>query len=796
MSVHNDLDLLASFDNTNAEFDVVSSEGRRRVRVADFITAILAKERFNQMMPETSTLMCGGDHPYKQWYGTHGRDGLLQMYLDAGITPYIAINTCPTATEALSPGSTSDMMTWAQTLACQTLGAELVAHGNRHIQDWRKINMGITLRYSGAGANGNVTVSTTTISASTGVGPDDFSFDMTTTNYNTIAKVVAAIAAVPNWTCVMCDSLTGSEDALSIFPRGATDAKPANLNLAAGGGMVITFDSTVFHKVKYINDGTIFRIYADGRRQVSVNLAGTTFTSVIATINAVTGLTAALMNDQPAGAGVVYMSGSELLTGMPAFTGMRQLSPSGTSITGRLSKELMIKLEMTKCVSRAAAQGVTLTYFAQSGSNFFSRDASGQSFPFARGNAAFQTYSPAAVPTARVSRFLPHISLGNSNFTTLARLQAIRDALVDSPGFTSCLLNHKLLPDGRSGYAGITTTDVVNYDQAELNFFQFLQVLKADFAAKTLRTSTFALTAKNGHAQRMPKNRFFNPNLKNSGESLVGISGDGGYIMPGWQISSAANVSAFTVTNGVGRVTMSSATVHSLINQVLLLEPGMYILRMNVDVENYTSGGGAFLRLTGQLPTRYDEIVGGGRSIDAGHSVKIRGMVEMPLAIKVPDWATSRLISLPEPFNLPAGTSSIKLTVNGIAAVDNIVCSGATPAATLAHEVATAINAAVKAAALPGEYHTIASARNGRVYLTTPLEGIDASYTINVGAATANDGCAVLFGTVNNVDSQIEPDLDWRSGLVPVKVNVCFGFANGTIINFSDIDCQRLDEQF
>ena len=51
------------------------------------VSSVLDGRRTNN-----SLLVIGGDHPYAQWWGNDGTDGMAQMYEDLGITPYIA--TC------------------------------------------------------------------------------------------------------------------------------------------------------------------------------------------------------------------------------------------------------------------------------------------------------------------------------------------------------------------------------------------------------------------------------------------------------------------------------------------------------------------------------------------------------------------------------------------------------------------------------------------------------------------------------------------------------------------------------
>ena len=53
-----------------------------------------------------SLLTIGGDHPYTQWWGSDGTDGMAQMYEDLGIQPYLAICADESTDQTSGTGAT------------------------------------------------------------------------------------------------------------------------------------------------------------------------------------------------------------------------------------------------------------------------------------------------------------------------------------------------------------------------------------------------------------------------------------------------------------------------------------------------------------------------------------------------------------------------------------------------------------------------------------------------------------------------------------------------------------------
>ena len=58
------------------------------------VEKIGAGDKYFDISVDTRPVVCiGGDHPYKQYWGRNGNDGLAQMYAEHGIVPYLALNT-------------------------------------------------------------------------------------------------------------------------------------------------------------------------------------------------------------------------------------------------------------------------------------------------------------------------------------------------------------------------------------------------------------------------------------------------------------------------------------------------------------------------------------------------------------------------------------------------------------------------------------------------------------------------------------------------------------------------------
>ena len=701
--------------------------------------------------PLLPTLLIGGDHPFRQWWGTNGSNGLSQMYADQGIVPYIAINTGPTYTVDEDP---TNYMSWEEIRALQTK-AEIVAHGHRHVQDWRLVNTGITVQYTGAAATATVAITSTTISGTTAGGVDDFSFDMTTASYDTIAEVVAAIDALANWTASYASELLGTEASTNLLLRASVSAKGAPLYLAAGGGILITNTGFTFRDLTVNFNGSVLVIYGDGVRVLNLTLSGNTLTQVVTAINAVTGLTAELTNDTDGGS-IKYCSGSEDSTCLAGskWTGREPVPPGGIYIHAGLSHWYIVDRQLEKCKSVASSNGITLKNFAQSGAKFMPAETSGHNtYALWRGN---QKTGQGIYPCAfiRNGNHIQHWAIDQVNCPApaTARFNAVLNALLDSPGFTVCVLMHNLYADGTSGYAGITQHPA-DYGATEAEWYAFLQSVAAARNAGTLRVMTLdeyrkAVPVGHGHIT----NLLFNARLHNSGESLRTAATDPGQIVPGWRLGTLTSTTSSASIDSSGFLSVTTTADTNPLEQVVALDPGVYEFRAQVESLSYTSGNGLVLYAKAVTP---DFFVDQGLlpGINVWNTTKaLRGKGEMKLRFSVAPPAAVPAIVISknsQTYNLST-SKNIRLQIDSKTITGDIDCSaGASSAsAVTAKEVAAAINAGMVAAAstYSTEYHTIAKAVNGKVVLTAPYISGDVIGTIYVADGTTAGARSTIFG--------------------------------------------------
>jgi len=703
--------------------------------------------------PSTPVLLIGGDHPYQQWWGTNGADGMAALYAAMGVKPYLAINTGPlnTATEDPVDFMTSDQI---RSLSGKV---ELIAHGHRHPQDWRLVNTGIVIRYTGAAASGTVTVTSTTVSGTTTGAVDDFSFNITTANYDTLAELVAAIDALANWTCTLAPELLGTEASTNLMARAAADAKTANLYLCAGGGILITNTGTTYRRLTAGFSGGTLSLFADGVQIYSASITATTLSAVVTAINALGGgITAELTNDRERNLNN-YCSGSESGAAITAsWSGSRHVGIDGLYIHGGLSHWYIVDRQFKACVAAAAANGITLKDFAQPGDRFHPPEMDGHSsFRLHRGN---KNVGASIAPNAfmRGSNFVHHKAASQIFYPTpsAARLNAVLAALEDSPGYCVNLLMHNLLADGTSGYS-FPTNHPANYDQVEADWIAFLSVAKASQDAGRI-----AILSQEDYYRAVPPNQaklgnlLFNPRLRNSAESLLVAASDPGKIVPGWRLGTlSANCSAASIdSDGFLSVTVSSGSPAPL-QQVVNLPPGLYEYRAQVPALAYTSGEGLNLNVTSYSPDYFallaDNPVPGKTTFSTINALRGPGELSIRFAVSPPKPSPAQAISKnSQTWNLSTN-KNIRININGIGLTADIDCSaGASSAsAVTAKEVAAAINAAIAANASYGaEYHTCARAAAGKVIITSPYVGSDRTHNVTVSDGTTASAMTTIFG--------------------------------------------------
>jgi len=746
---------------------------------------------------DKSYLLLGGDHPYAQW-----KNGLAKLYAAHDLRTYLAINTNTVGVNNMDPGQT-DMLTWAD-LAAYAKGdnIEVIAHGARHVQDWTRINTGVKIQYAGANATATVQVSATQLIATAG-GGDSLTLTLAS---ESLATVKSQLEAISGWTVTLAPELSGAESAASLLQIAATSVKSINQRFAAGGGISIYYSGTSYRYILGQILSNTLKVFADGVRVFSVSLSGgATLSSIVAAINAsgISGLVAKLCDNQKTEAPSFesYVSGSELAVSLAVKSPGLVISQTPAIFDAGLAQWYMVERQLEKCVEVAAANGVDLRSFANSGSNFIAQHRDGHRFFSIRGNlwsssdsTAAQGY-PAAIPAYLAEHFRPVFGFTYASMPTAARSNAVWEALADSPGFLVDALMHKVLSDGSSGY-DFSSTDSAYYDQIEAEWTDTVATLAAKVEDGTIANILPRQVA--GIASRVakPKNLIFNPKYKNSGESLR-VSSLNEILMPGWQLlTNPANFSAVSVANDSITLDMLSASEMIPLKQYLYLEPGK-TYKVGCYVENlaYISGNGVSMQVNhirGRQRAGWpQQQTNTNRSrYSVSRSDFLTHTFTMP---SIAEFNHGRIVSAAFGAGIDMSVNkNIRLNAFAKGAFDIDCSAGAGSAAAVkAWEAAAAINAAIKAnAAYPPEFHTLARAENDRVILELPVRSPDASFVMTVVDGLSASITATAFGSSDNFATSFGADSD--SIAAPVLFQIALALASGASVRISNPFCSEV----
>jgi len=723
-------------------------------------------------LPDDTPIICiGGDHPYSQWWGTNGRNGMAQAYLDRGIKPYIAVNT-----QDDGPGSDAELfMTWEQVQALSDRGVEMIAHGHRHIMRHNRCNTGIRIRSTNADTN---TVNVTT----TGVVLSDTPNGTTTllfATYPTIGQLVAAINAVPGWISANDPGDVFDADPSSrLLPLKAArtvTASSGTQRFAMGGGFTIAYTGTAYQDVRVrITQGTFhnFELYADGVRLLNYDLGNAlynTLTKLVTVIrgSGVAGLTLWLCDNGREQTGAdfpSYLQGDEdsyyLSTfewGVSIMGGETRFDMcDGTrGITG--AEILRRNYDLNKAT--AAANGIDLKNYAVSGYHLFPR--------MLRGNSQFASWRGTvdALVTNPMwqwsDTFQPGFRLYwtayQPQYANVNRSLAVLEAIADSGPTMTDLLIHKIQPDGSSGYTFQDGGDPTYFDQTEAAFLPIIDKLKALQDAGKVRVMSPDEARQAACALQKPRNRIFNPRFRNSGESIK--AADNGLIMPGWSIDfSAASVSAASAADGVVSYTTTSAVALNVISQAAWLKPGRtYEVGFYVNIAGGATGSG--VRVTAQSVRGLIRNINPSGSTIGGVYRLTPGLVTLRFTVpRQPEYYPGRIIGKGGPFDLSTN-KNVRLNLNFLGQV-SVDCSAgaANPAAVTAKEVAAAINAAIAATpAYTPEYHNIARAIGTKVQIENPYAGAYPNYLIDLAAGASADASTTIFGGIGSGMTEYAP---------------------------------------
>lgn len=721
---------------------------------------------------DKSILTVGGDHPYKQWYGNDGTDGLARMYADLGIRPYCAICADESTDSTSGVGATLGkfgMMTASQAQSIEAQGVEFVSHGGRHTHFWELFNTGLRIYYSGAESTPTVNISSTTLTLHTAVTGDTA---LTLASYADISALKVAIEAVAGWNCLLATELVGTEPATALMPItaarsvatiGAGDPTNSNQRFALCAGLMIRYTGKAYRNISVsVNDGSNFlQLFADGARLLA-QTTNTTLTAIATAVNAlnISGLTCLVMDNgyaaQTVGGSSVlnpgqkiretYCYGDESGLYLARVVQAQAVGGYGLNLCGGLGFQYVLRRAVESVIERAGSTyGVEIKSFAQPGGRFYPWHINGISNYHKnwRGDTSFaeQAYalSPYAEPAGKRSKFNGHftsiIASSASNPYSEADVKAIIDALGDSAGWCVNWLNHLCTPTpgDPSPYTGLNQQTAGTYsssaDQDEGPFYRELVYAAAARDAGLIRIMPPSEAEANRFITREPDNLVFNYKFRNGRSgNLLNITtlaqGAFGVACPGHALStSSSDWTAATVSNGQLTLTTNGAlgANKTPIAWNVFLKPGeTYDFGADFDLSALPIAASVRLSvqpMQGRMGDAFDEntfsfatptMYGGIREL-------MQCRFTVPSASK-PEPAYVR--SIAGPFSFTAGDAVI-LNIDNRGNSAAIVLTGLTTAKAIAAAINTALESDATYANY-GQYHNIASSENNRLILRVP----------------------------------------------------------------------------
>lgn len=343
------------------------------------------------------------------------------------------------------------------------------------------------------------------------------------------------------------------------------------------------------------------------------------------------------------------------------------------------------------------------------------------------------------------------------NAITIEREKRAIDAFCTSKGFMTDVLIHHVLPDGSAGSEFNLDAGSVGFLYADATETQLTEVIR--YLAGKRDAGEIDVLSPSDAAKRMsrksrPTNLIFNPGFVCSSDNLMvddTVAGQQpGKRIPGWALqATAANLTALGVTNGALTITTSSNASFTPIFHRFVLEPGMYEFGFELDMDIVAGGAvvgqinSANGRPENASPSDSLPYWGYCLAYQNGHQ-RVRFAVDDDHQPKLPTLIGRNS----QTFNLSAN-KNIRLNLDNRGLTADIDCSAgaASAAAVTAKEVAAAINAAIAGnATYPAEFHSCASAVNGKVVIASPYKRTGIVGGIVVAAGTTADASAAIFG--------------------------------------------------
>lgn len=721
-----------------------------------------------------SILTIGGDHPYAQWWGSNGNDGMAAMFLDAGIKPYIAICADESGEGSVTSGygatlSKPGMMTIEQAQSLQARGAEFISHGSRHANLWELFNTGIRVWYTGGEATPTVNISTTQLTTSTATtGATAFTWAANPT----LAQLRTAIKALAGWNCELASELLGTEPSAAMMPLnaarsvtdpGGADDTKSNQRFAVVGGVLVRYTGQLYRDVSIsVNDGSSFlSIFADGARIAAISTAAT-LTTIVTAINAlgVAGLYALVMDNGYAAQSTpgsnqpnpgqkfreTYCFGDELGTGLHRVPQAQSVGFTGMNVSGGLGLAYVVRRSVVAVKERAASlYGLTIDAFAQPGGRLYPwhlRSVLDEHVTW-RGNRSFtenySALSPHPLRADHPGKFTGHFTSlrpGSSNPYSEADVKSIIDALGDGDGWSINWLNHLCTPTpgDPSPYGGMDQQTAGTYstsaDQDEGPFWRELLYAAAARDAGRIEIAAPSEAENLRLKKRPPSNLIFNPRFRNGrANDLRGITtagqGQSGIACPGWNIATASSDFSAVTVDAAGEVTITTngalGVSRTPFGCNIQFEPG----------KTYDLGGSLNLLAWGAANTVRFGLFPLHSGMGDGFVINQNTMLSHPWFGGFAGDACWQFTVPPTPGPAPArvmsnagafafgGTDSITVNIDSRGATAAIALTGLTTAKAVASAINTELAANANYTAF-AQYHTAARAEDNRLIIEAP----------------------------------------------------------------------------
>lgn len=340
------------------------------------------------------------------------------------------------------------------------------------------------------------------------------------------------------------------------------------------------------------------------------------------------------------------------------------------------------------------------------------------------------------------------------NAVSIEREKRAIDALCASKGYITDVLIHHVLPDGGAGSEyDLDAGSFVYQDATETQLVETLKYLAQKRDTGEIEVLSPSEAARRVRFKARPDNRVFNPGFICTAENLMTDESVStnlyGKRLPGYGlIANVANLISMSAAGGELTFVTSSGSTFTPIYQKVMLEPGVYEMGCEFDLD-IVAGGAVRMQINAnnmRLPNSSpSDSVAYAQTLayQSGH-YRVRFTVEDDQQPELPTVIGRNS----QTFNL-ATNKNIRLNLDNRGLTADIDCSAGavSAAAATAKEVAAAINTAIAASATyPAEFHNCARAVNGKVVITSPYRRNGEAGGVVVATGTTADASVAIFG--------------------------------------------------